>query len=192
MQGAIIEALNEALYTLRDNLVDDLLASRRVEVAIVTFDSTVRVEQDFVTADQFQPPTLTAQGLTHTGSAIHKALDMIQARKAQYRAHGIAFYRPWVFMITDGEPQGEEDRVVAQAAQRIRDDETNKRVVFFAVGVENANMARLGEIVLRTPLKLKGLHFAEMFLWLSRSMSKISQSKVDDIVALPPPGWGTV
>jgi len=192
MQGTSIEALNEGLYTLRDSLGDDPLASRRVEVAIVTFDSAVKVEQDFVTADQFQPPTLTAQRLTHMGSGIHKTLDMIQARKAQYRVHGIAFYRPWVFLLTDGEPQGEADRVVAQAAQRIRDDEANKRVVFFAVGVENANMARLGEIVVRTPLKLKGLNFAEMFLWLSSSMSKISQSKVDDIVALPPPGWGTV
>jgi len=36
--------------------------------------------QDFVTADQFEPPTLVAQGLTH-GSAIHEALDMIEARK---------------------------------------------------------------------------------------------------------------
>jgi uncharacterized protein YegL len=65
--------------------VQDPLASRRVEVAIVTFDSAVKVVQDFVTADQFEPPTLTVQGQTYMGSAIHKALDMIQVRKAQYR-----------------------------------------------------------------------------------------------------------
>ena len=88
--------------------------------------------------------------------------------------------------------QGESDHIVERAAQRLRDDEANKRVVFFAVGVENANMARLGEIVVRTPLKLTGLNFAEMFVWLSASMQKISQSKPDDMVALPPPGWGTV
>ena len=192
MQGASIEALNQGLHTLRDGLVQDALASRRVEVAIVTFDSAVKVVQDFVTADQFEPPTLTVQGQTYMGSAIHKALDMIQARKAQYREHGIVYYRPWVFMITDGEPQGESDSIVERAAQRLRDDEANKRVVFFAVGVENANMARLGEIVVRTPLKLTGLNFAEMFVWLSASMQKISQSKPDDMVALPPPGWGTV
>ena len=191
MQGASIDALNQGLHTLRDGLVQDPLASRRVEVAIVTFDSTVKVVQDFVTADQFEPPTLTVQGQTYMGSAIHKALDMIQARKAQYRAHGVTYYRPWVFMITDGEPQGESDNIVTQVAQRLRDDEANKRVVFFAVGVENANMGRLSEIVVRTPLKLMGLNFAEMFVWLSASMQKISQSKPDDMVALPPPGWGT-
>ena len=88
-------------------------------------------------------------------------------------------------MITDGEPQGESDNIVTQVAQRLRDDEANKRVVFFAVGVENANMGCLGEIVVRTPLKLMGLNFAEMFVWLSASMQKISQSKPDDMVALP-------
>jgi uncharacterized protein YegL len=92
-------------------------------------------------------------------------------------------------MITDGEPQGEPDPVVQQAAQRVRDDEGNKRVVFFAVGVEGANMTRLGEIVVRTPVKLIGLNFAEMFVWLSSSMQKVSQSKIDEQVALPPPGW---
>src|SRR5215468_2332207 len=68
MQGASIEALNQGLHTLRDGLVQDPLASRRVEVAIVTFDSTVKVVQDFVTADQFEPPILAVQGQTYMGS----------------------------------------------------------------------------------------------------------------------------
>jgi len=78
------------------------------------------------------------------------------------------------------------------AADRIKEDEDGKRVVFFAVGVENANMTRLGEIVVRTPVKLKGLNFVDMFQWLSRSMQAVSHSKVGDQVALPPPGWSTV
>ncbi|HZO87406.1 MAG TPA: VWA domain-containing protein [Chthonomonadaceae bacterium] len=192
MRGAPIEALNEGLRMFRDDLLQDPLASRRVEVAVVTFDSDVHVVQDFVTADQFDPPTLTAHGMTHMGAAIHKALDLIQARKAQYRANGIAYYRPWVFLITDGAPQGEPEEVVAQAAQRVRADEAAKRVAFFAVGVENADMARLRDIAVRTPVKLIGLNFVEMFVWLSTSMQKVSQSQLDEQVALPPPGWGTV
>ena len=31
-----------------------------------------------------------------------------------------AYYRPWIFMITDGEPQGEPDEAVEQASQRCR------------------------------------------------------------------------
>ncbi len=192
MNGPALAALNSGLKAFRDDLGRDPLASRRVEVAIVTFDSIVHVAQDFVTVDQFQPPVLTAQGTTCMGAAIHKALDMIQARKAQYKANGVAYYRPWVFMVTDGEPHGDNEGVVEQAAQRIREDEDGKRVAFFAVGVEGANMARLGEIVVRTPVKLVGLNFVEMFVWLSRSTQAVSHAQVSDQVALPPPGWGVV
>lgn len=192
MRGEPITALSQGLKALKDDLTKDPLAARRVELAVVTFDSEVKVLTDFVTVDQFNPPELAAQGQTFMGSAIHKALDLIQARKAKYRANGVAYYRPWVFMITDGEPQGEPDNVVQQASQRLKSDEANKRVAFFAVGVENANMARLGELVVRAPVKLIGLNFVEMFVWLSRSMEKVAQSKTDEQVALPPPGWGTV
>ncbi|MEB3151602.1 MAG: VWA domain-containing protein [Sphaerospermopsis sp.] len=192
MQGPPVEALNEGLQQFKEELVKNSLAARRVEVAIVTFDTEVRVLQDFVTADEFYPPVLTAQGLTSMGSGINKALDLIQARKAQYRSNGIAYYRPWIFMITDGEPQGEMYNAVESAALRLKEDEANKRVAFFPVGVENANMERLSQIAVRTPLKLTGLNFVEMFVWLSASMSAVSHSKVDEQVALPPIGWGTV
>ncbi|WP_088242536.1 vWA domain-containing protein [Calothrix rhizosoleniae] len=192
MHGEAIEALNQGLLSFKDELINNSLASRRVEVAIVTFDSAVNVVQDFVTADQFQPPILTAQGLTNMGSGINKSLDMIQERKTQYRANGIAYYRPWIFMITDGEPQGELDQIVEEATKRLQTDEANKRVAFFSVGVENANMTRLSQIAVRAPLKLKGLNFIEMFVWLSASMSAVSHSQVDEQVALPPIGWGAV
>lgn len=130
--------------------------------------------------------------MTHIGAAIDQALDMIQERKQQYRKNGVAYYRPWVFLITDGAPQGEPDAVVEMAAQRVKSDEASKRVAFFAVGVENADMARLSQLTVRAPVKLVGLNFVEMFVWLSASMQKISQSKVDEQVALPPPGWGAV
>ena len=32
------------------------------------------------------------------GGGIHKALDLIAARKAQYKTNGVAYYRPWVFL----------------------------------------------------------------------------------------------
>ena len=95
-------------------------------------------------------------------------------------------------MITDGEAQGEPEGIIEQVKQRIKDDEANKRVAFFPVGVENANLKYLGEISVRTPLKLKGLNFREMFLWLSASVSAVSHSRLDEQVALPPVGWGVV
>lgn len=192
MGGKPIDALNAGLETFRDELNKDDLARKRVEVAIVSFDSRVQVIQDFITADRFEAPILTAQGLTSMGTGINQALDLIADRKTLYRNNGVTYYRPWVFLITDGEPQGESQQAVEKGIDRIRDDEANKRVAFFSVGVENANMKRLSEITVRAPLKLKGLDFREMFIWLSASMQRVSNSKPDEQVPLPPPGWGEV
>ncbi|MDE2125675.1 MAG: VWA domain-containing protein [Armatimonadetes bacterium] len=193
MQGAAIAALNEGLVAYKAHLSGDALASRRVETALVTFNDAVRVEEDFVTVDAFDPPQLAASGLTHMGAAIEKSLDLIEARKEEYKANGIAYYRPWVFMITDGEPQGESDADVSAAERRLHDAVGNKRIAFFAVGVEGANMVRLAAISPRPPVKLSGLNFVEMFQWLSASMKRVSQSQTsDDQIALPPPGWAAV
>ena len=126
------------------------------------------------------------------GGAVLKALDMIAARKAAYKTNGISYYRPWVFLITDGEPQGEDPALFEEAVRRVHDDEQGKRVAFFGVGVEGANMASLARLCVRTPVKLSGLNFVEMFVWLSKSAQAVAASKMDEMVSLPPPGWGTV
>ena len=192
MHGKAIDTLNEGLWLFKLEVCKDALAARRVEVAVVTFDDDVKVPQPFVSIEDFEPPVLTAQGLTHMGGAINTALDLLQVRKRQYKANGITYYRPWVFMITDGEPQGEPDEAVAAAARRIREDEQAKRVAFFAVGVEGANMERLRGISARHPVRLRGLNFRELFVWLSGSMQTVARSRPDEQVLLAPAGWASV
>ena len=191
MAGDKIDALNEGIRTFTEELQGDPMASRRVEVAIVTFDSQVQVVQDFVTVDAFEPPLLRASGQTAMGTGILRALELVRERKEVYKRNGITYYRPWIFMITDGEPT-EPDHIVQQAAQQVRREEKNNGVVFFAVGVDNANMAKLAEISVRQPLKLRGLAFREMFVWLSASMQSVSRSTPGDQVSLPPMGWSEV
>jgi uncharacterized protein YegL len=168
------------------------LAAKRVEVAIATFADQVEVLQDFVTADSFEVPRLTAGGMTHMGAAVHAALDLVRDRKAQYRSNGVAYYRPWIFLITDGAPSDDAETLGA-AANRVRDEEARKSLAFFAVGVEGADMERLGALSVRSPLKLKGLSFQELFLWLSASMQQVSRSRPGEQVPLPSPtGWSEV
>jgi len=79
------------------------------------------------------------------------------------------------------------------AAQRVQEAETKKKVVFFAVGVEGADMNILGQISSRQSLKLRGLNFRDMFVWLSSSLSSVSRSKPGEDVPLQSPmGWGNV
>lgn len=192
MKGAPIDALNLGIKAFKEDLSKDTVASNRVEVALVAFDNEVVVHNDFCTIDNFDPPKLVDGGTTHMGSAVIKALDMIEARKALYKENGISYYRPWVFLITDGAPYGEDSAIFEEAIRRVHADEQNKRVAFFGVGVEQADMAALGRLCVRAPVKLNGLNFVEMFVWLSKSAGAVAASKVDDMVVLPPPGWGSV
>lgn len=192
MSGEPIVELNEGLKAFRDELVADELASKRVEVACITF-GPVQVATEFETASVFQPPWLRPLEDTPMGAAITNGLELVRLRKEAYRSNGIAFYRPWVFLITDGAPTDDWSR----AARLVKDGEEKKAFAFFAVGVKGANIDILKQISVREPLKLKGLRFRGLFQWLSNSMKSISRSTPGDEVPLKnptegPDGWASI
>jgi uncharacterized protein YegL len=189
MNGKPIAELNAGLRTFKEELTSDTLAAQRVEVAVVTF-GPVRVVSEFQTADVFQPPTLTPTGDTPMGAAIAEGLDMLEARKQAYKQSGISYYRPWVFLITDGSPTDSWQ----EAARRVQegDNDHRKAFSFFSVGVQGADLSTLAQICSpnRPPLKLSGLSFRELFSWLSTSLGGVSRSQPGQLVALPAPtGW---
>jgi uncharacterized protein YegL len=188
MNGQPLNELNAGLTTFRDELSADALALKRVEVGIVTF-GPVKVEMPFTSASTFYPSTLQSQGDTPTGAAITQALKMVEDRKSDYRANGISYYRPWVFLITDGRPTDSW----TSAAEAIREGEVSKKFAFFAIGVQGADMDTLRQLSVREPLSLQGLKFRELFSWLSASLRSVSRSTPGTEVPLAPPtGWASV
>ncbi len=188
MHGDPIRQLNEGLRAFMDEVRSDSLAAKRVEVAIVTFGPTQLI-QPFATIDQVGFRELTAGGATPMGEAVTLAIKTLTERKAAYRANGVGFYRPWIFLITDG---ASTDNLSAAAAA-VRDGEAAKAFSFYAVGVEGADFQQLRGLSVKDPLKLKGLSFQELFKWLSASLSAVSQSQPGDQVLLSNPmaanGW---
>lgn len=176
MSGDRINELNAGLASFKQDVEKDTTASLRVEVAIITFDSSVHIVQDFVTMDNFYPPQLTTSGTTSMGEGIELALNEVENRKAIYKSNGIQYYQPWVFLITDGGPTDSWQ----SAAQRVRQADADRKISFYAVGVQGADMNTLEQIapVNIPPLMLKGLQFQELFRWLSDSMKRVSSSKV--------------
>lgn len=189
MQGPAIDALNDGLKTFQQDLQEDGLARRRVELAIVTFgNGGVKKIQDFITAGDFLAPTLQEGGNTPMGAAIQMGLDLVHDRKAIYKANGILYYRPWVLMITDGGPT--DGQAWRAAARRVKSEMVAKSVEFFAVGVSGADMQVLSEITPRA-LALDGLKFRELFIWLSQSQKRVSATKVDEGVPMPQVTFGS-
>lgn len=188
MQGQPITELNAALIQFKDELAADVLAMKRVEVGVVTF-GPVRIELPFQGAASFYPPTLRAKGDTPMGAAIRQGLAMVRERKDEYRSNGISYYRPWVFLITDGGPTDEW----RSAAAAVREGEADKSFAFFAIGVQGANMDILRQISVREPLALDGLRYHDLFSWLSSSLRAVSRSTPGtEVVLQPPQGWAKV
>jgi uncharacterized protein YegL len=192
MNGAPIHELNQGLRTFERELKGDDLAARRVDVAIVTF-GPVELAADFHTVDSFAPPTLVAGGDTPMGGAMELAMRILEERKAKYRTNGVMFYRPWIFLMSDGVPT-DHWLDIARAA---KDGDLNKKFSCFAVGIGGADLRVLGSFTNRDALRLDGLEFQKMFVWLSNSMKAISHSRVDDVIRLADPttgpaGWSSV
>jgi uncharacterized protein YegL len=176
MAGPPLAALDRGICTFRDELLADPLARQRVEVALVTFGSPVEVVQDFCSIDQFLPPPLQPRGLTPLGTGLLKALDLLELRTAEHRQRGLPCFRPWIFLVTDGMPQGEPWEVTREALQRVKAAEAGGKVTLFAVGVEGANTKFLARLSERPPLLLTGLRFIELFAWLSASTARLASS----------------
>ena len=187
MNGNPIEELNNGMKVLWEELKADTLASKRAEISVIEF-GPVRTSLEFATVSNSFAPTFEAGGVTPMGEAIVKGIASLQERKKQYSANGIAYYRPWLMLITDGAPTDD----IEPAIEAIRRGEQESALSFFAIGVQGADMQALNRLnsAKREALKLDGLNFKELFLWLSASVRSVSQSSPGEIVTLPSPmGW---
>lgn len=190
MAGEPIRELISGLQTFRSELAADSMTAKRVEIAVVTF-GPVELKSDFASAQFFNPPALEAKGDTPLGKAVEVALELLKTRKQRLRENGIDLYRPWIFLITDGDPTDEWRHV----KKLIAEGEEHKSFLFFALAVNNAKLEVLREISVREPLKLSGVQFRPLFRWLSDSLKSVSRSQPGERVSLPdykPYGWADV
>jgi uncharacterized protein YegL len=168
MAGPAIDALNDGLRAFQREISRSPLADQ-MDVAIVTFGSTVQVAQPFIPAATFRAPVLVARGQTSLGRAIQTALTLLGERRSEYREQGVACQRPWVLLVTDGAPTGEPDYVVEQARASLLAAQMAQELTFIAVGTERAEVGALSWLSLpnQPPLVIAHAQLGELFEWLS-------------------------
>lgn len=178
MVGDPINSLNKAINDFREQTSMDELAQKRVDIAIIEFNDTARVVQEFTPLSMMQPVTLSATGCTAMGAGIELAIDKVKERNRFYASMGTPCYKPWIFMITDGAPTDD----ISNARQRIIDEEskgTHGKLKFWAVGVPGYSKDTLTSLTKRC-IALDEANFKGIFDWLSESMVTISVSRVDE------------
>ncbi|AIE84936.1 vWA domain-containing protein [Fimbriimonas ginsengisoli] len=184
-----IHKVNEGLQVLRSDLLGDRLASQRVEIAVITF-GPVQLIQDFVTVDRWLPPRLHAEGNTPLGQGLRFAIKQVKARKRAYREAGIPYYRPWIWLVTDGEPTD----AWQEACDEVQAEVKSGGIEMFTIGTDNADVNVLKKIgAPRSPVWLREARYREMFVWLSQSLKPVSRGVPGTALDLPSPSaWGEI
>ena len=188
-----IGKLNEGLQMFKTQTLSDTTFVEHtkacIDVAMISFGPDVAVHSVdgrsfrrgetfdissvFVPVSSMNPPVLSANGGTPIGGAIDWALELITQQKARYNEYGTPYFRPWVFCITDGEPN---DSYQAAAA-KLKQMENDAKVLGYCVGVENFNRNIMASIFDTSRIfELTGLDFPGLFKFVSSSLTTIRNS----------------
>ena len=190
MEGEAISELNKGIRLFIEELQSDVLTLYSADVCIITFGGDVRIIKDFGPLEGFNVETFSAQGLTPMGEAVTRGLELLSERKEQFKEQMIAYFQPWLVLMTDGVPTSPD---WVSSAREVSMLVNSKKLVIFPVATgDNVDMNILKKFSPnKDPLKLKGLKFKPFFQWLSASVSQLSQSVPGEEVKLDIKGIAT-
>ena len=162
----------------------DELAKKRVDVAIVEFNDTVRIVQDFGCPSLIEPVAFSATGCSSMGNGIDFAIDMVRKRNRFYSDLGIPYFTPQIIMISIGAPTDD----ISLVRQRVAEEE-NKGIhgnwKFWALGVSGYDDKVLKSFTKRCYALDEG-NFIGFFDWLSDDMIVIDPLCCEPPKDLPP------
>ena len=193
MTGQRIDQLNDGIRSfIQEVQADAANLGQKLEIGIVTFNSGVERICEPKLAEFIDLAPLTTLGSTRLVDGVREGIAMVKQRKEWYKTTGQKYYRPWVIMITDGEPDGEQKAQLMTLASEIQAGMVNKEFCFMAIGVEGADAN-----VLRTisnseipPRMLAGLKFTAFFRWLSSTIADVAKGQsVADAVQRTDQSW---
>lgn len=194
MKGEKMRRLNQGFAAFRRDILANPMASQSVELCVVSF-GPVQVRSDFSLLTEINDLRFTADGCTPMKEALELAMLKVNQRKQSYVQHGISYYRPWIFLLTDGAPT--DDRGLPSDSYRslihpLELAAQEQKFTLFTVGIDVDARGRDVLNDLSRPFKgrcldLDNLRFEEMFLWLSGSLSRVSQSTPGEQVQLVNP-----
>ena len=193
-----IDELMKGIELFYSAILEDETARYSAEVCIVTFNSSAQKISDFSTlASENELPELIPEGSTAMGEGVNLALDLLEARKQEYKEAGVDYYQPWLVLMTDGKPVGSSKMELQRAQARTTELVNSKKLTVFPIGIGNeADKSALAKFSPKfEPLKLQGLKFREFFSWLSKSVSRTSQSTPGETVPLDKEGiaeWANI
>ncbi len=184
------EAFEKFIWTMKSN--EDVNSS--ADISIVTFGGKPNISKSFGPISDYQYSRIETvhRSFTPLGEAIQVALKLFEIRKIAYREKGIKYFQPWLVVITDGEPEGEEALANMNIAiNQTIELENNSKLVVFNIGIgSDANFEMLKRLSNKRPepIRVEETNLDELFSFLSSSSESIiaggSQDGLYEVEAL--------
>jgi len=188
MFGEPIQALNNALSGMVNNLRTDAQALDSLWLSIITFDRDVKEIVPLTELVSFQLPEITCpqSGPTHTGKGLEVLHEKVLREVRKGTADQKGDWRPLLFLFTDGKPSDLQlcremipkikalnfAAIVGCAAGHMADDKMLKELTDTVVHLDTADSSTL----------------KTFFKWVSDTIEKGNKSMgTQESVALPPP-----
>ncbi|MEM6272333.1 MAG: VWA domain-containing protein [Bacteroidota bacterium] len=186
-----IGQLNAGIRRFLQDIREDTKTARCLEIAIVEFSSQVSISQPPALVDQIVFQDLQADGVTLLVEALETAFSVVEKRKKYYKTLEIPYLRPFVILISDGEPYPPRD--LTSITTQIYALETQNHLKLMPIAVDESANATLRRICYTPPRLMQEKRFTEFFDWLGNSMKIVSQKHRGESVKLPPTdGWDTI
>ena len=167
--------INLSLFIMDVNA--DSIAKDLFDMAIIRFSDSIDVLEDLPDVTDPEAAQLLTGGDASYSAPIRAALSMIEEYSGTY----INSYKPWVIMITTGEPTDD----ITAVSQELKNIQSADKARFMTLGVldyDSTKLKMLTDVVFRQ----KGTDFTSFFEWLSNCIKVIVRTAPDEKPQLPP------
>lgn len=183
-----IEELNKAFSKFVDTMKQNEEVASSADIAIVTFGGETKILKSFGPLSSQGDIVIEAKkrSLTPMGEAIQVSLKLLELRKKGYRDQGIKYFQPWLVVLTDGEPEGENaTENMAEAIRQATTLEKDNKLVIFNIGIgEDANLDVLKNLSVKRekPISVGETNLNELFAFLGSSSENVVSGGSADVL----------
>ena len=116
-----IELLNVAVSSFIKELKQDTKARSAAEIAFVTFSTDIEMDTEFESINTLKTPVFSSveHGGTQMANAVLRSIEKIEKRREQLENMEIGYYAPFMVLVTDGNPDKNDDSTKYAKAQNL-------------------------------------------------------------------------
>ena len=116
-----MELLNVAVSNFIKELKQDTKARSAAEVAFVTFSTSIEMDTEFESINTLKTPVFSSveHGGTQMANAVLRSIEKIEKRREQLEDMEIGYYAPFMVLVTDGNPDKNDDAAKYDQAQKL-------------------------------------------------------------------------